>query len=91
MSELNGDARKIELKIIEIQTRNEERWNSHDKRSDENWKEIKDGLKVLHNLPCAVHLEKMNSFNRAIGWIWGITVLMIAGLCRVAWAVIVGV
>ncbi len=91
MGELNGDARKIELKIMEIQTRNEERWNAHDRRSEENWSEIKGSLKILHKLPCDVHTERMRGLNKSIGWIWAITILMIAGICRIAFAVISGV
>ena len=79
MSELNGDARKLELKIMEVQTRNEERWNAHDKRSEDNWAEIKEGLKVMHNLPCAVHVERMNSFKYVVAG-YGVIMLVIVGL-----------
>jgi len=40
MSELS----EIKERLTKLETKTEERWNQHDKRSDDNWREVKESL-----------------------------------------------
>lgn len=88
----------VEDRLTKLETKFEERWDAHDKRSDEIWaeirrdlKEIKDNLnqrvngvdKIIQGLQCDVHHERIKNLSTKVNWIYG----MIAGII----AAIVGV
>ena len=89
---MNGDDKKYLEKMFEgLNTRfedwrdyTEERWNSHDKRSDDIWKEIRTNISWIMSkisiLPCEKHTERMKWHTKAITALW--TVIIILGLVR---------
>ena len=74
----------IKYEVVEWKTRFEERWNAHDQRSDEIWKEIRTNISWIMSkisiLPCEKHTERMKWHTKAITALW--TVIIILGLVR---------
>jgi hypothetical protein len=75
---VNGEERD---RLIQLETKMDERWNNHDKRSDENWEYIKDQLTDINffikNTPCKIHHEMLLGANSKINWLWGLLVALI--------------
>lgn len=66
-------------RITVLETRFEERWDSHDQRSQEQWGEIKTNLKsicgkidALLQRPCDIHTDKLKQLDVALGRMWAI-------------------
>ena len=74
---MNGEERD---RLIKLETKFKERWDNHDKRSDEIWGEIKSQLAKLDHLPCSVHSEKIKSINIRFGLLWSVLVLAVTVL-----------
>ena len=79
---MNGDAQLIMNKIVEIETRQEER--HLDNKSD--IKVIFKKLAKLDNLKCDVHTERMSGIDGKINWLWTVViVVLIGGLVLGVW------
>jgi len=71
---MNGEERD---RLTVLETLFNERWNNHDKRSEEIWKKIEKQLEKLDELPCAVNKEKFRSINNRITFMWVVIVLIV--------------
>jgi tetrahydromethanopterin S-methyltransferase subunit G len=82
---VNGEERD---RLIKLEATTEERWNNHDRRSDENWAYIKDKLddidSFIKNTPCKIHHEMLKSTNSKINWLWGLFVAILL-ICVRLW------
>ena len=74
---MNGEERD---RLIKLETKFDERWDNHDKRSDANWSHIKKQLAKLDDLPCKVNLEKIKGINIRFGLLWSVLVLAVTVL-----------
>ena len=86
---MNGDDKRfIDERLIKLETLFKERWNNHDKRSDEIWTEIRENIKDIkvdmNNFPCDSVLEKIKGINSKIAWLWIIVVGLIGTIIKVA-------
>jgi len=70
---MNGEEQN---RLTIMETLFKERWNAHDKRSEEIWKKIEKQLDKLDDLPCAVHKERMKGINGRVTLIWSMLVLI---------------
>jgi len=78
------------LTVIETETKI--RWDNHDKRSEEIWKEVKSSIKAifikLDNLQCQTHAEKHRGHNKQITWLWRLgSAMVIAIISRAIWII----
>jgi len=78
---MNGEERD-RLTILETLFKSDskirkERWDNHDKRSEEIWKRIEKQLTKLDLIPCAVNEEKIKSINNRITFMWVVIVLIV--------------
>jgi len=78
------------LTVIETETKI--RWDNHDKRSEEIWKEVKGSIKAifikLDNLQCQTHAEKHRGHNKQITWLWRLgSAMVIAIISRAIWII----
>jgi len=75
---LNGEERD---RLIKLETKMDERWNNHDKRSDENWGYIKDQLTEINafirNIPCKAHHEMIKGNRDKLSLLWGLLVALL--------------
>lgn len=66
----------------------EERWNAHDKRSDEIWKEIKTHLgsisEHMSELPCKTMIERVSGHTQNFKWVWGLIIPVILTILGMA-------
>lgn len=76
---MNGDAQLLMNKIVEINTRQEERHNENQKVLGVIFKK----LTKLDNLPCEVHIERMKWFNRSIIGLWSVIAAVTIGAAGV--------
>ncbi len=67
---------KLDKRFSVLEALFKEKWAAHDKRSDENWTEIRKKLVKLDNLPCEAHSERQKGLQKQMNWIWG----LLAGL-----------
>ena len=78
---MNGDEQQ---RLIILETKFKERWDGHDKRSEEIWGEMKEMIKTiftkLDKLPCETHKEKFKSVQAAFIRLWSIVILMLSGI-----------
>ena len=75
----------------------EERWIAHDKRSAENWLDMKNHLNSMSSkidkmletageLPCGEMKEKLEGFNTRLSWLWTIVIsVIIMGIVLGVW------
>jgi len=70
---MNGEE-KNRLTILE--TLFKERWDNHDKRSEEKWDFIAKQLRKLDKLQCDIHHERMKGINGRVTLIWSMLVLI---------------
>ena len=79
---MNGEERD---ELIKLKALTEEKWRSHDIRSEEIWKEIRGNIKgifaKLDNLPCGSHTEKFAHMESSIARLWfGFTIVILVGI-----------
>jgi len=74
---VNGEERD---RLIKLEVLFKERWNAHDKRSDEMWGYITTQLSKLDDLPCKVNAEKIKGINIRFGLLWSVLVLAVTVL-----------
>lgn len=64
---MNGEERD---RLIKLETTFKERWDHHDKRSNEMWGELRDQIRSifskLDNLRCDTHHEKFNALETIV-------------------------
>lgn len=87
---MNGQEIVMELgkKLAVMETKSQERWISHDLRSQE-LKETVDTIKKnLDDRPCLVHSEKFNNVHARLDWMW--SVIAILACCMGGLALFVG-
>lgn len=72
----------IEERVTRLESINNERWDAHDKRSNERWGDLKDDLIIirakLDQLKCPIHSERMDNFKIALGIMYGVIGAVIA-------------
>ena len=74
-------------RLIRLEATMKERWDNHDKRSDEIWHRIEGQVKAIfikiNGLTCQTHREKFKSQEKQMNWLWklvsGIVLSMIGG------------
>lgn len=76
---MNGDAQIIMNKIVEIETKQEERHIEN----KEDLRVIFKKLGKLDKLPCEVHIERMKWFKASILGLWGVMAASIIGAAGV--------
>ena len=82
---MNGKELEIlQREFTDLRARFEEKWDSHDKRSEEIWKEIKEDIVWMQGkisiLPCEKIKERMKWHGRLIWTLW--MVVVVAGIVR---------
>ena len=89
-NELNDRVTALEIAF-------EERWVAHDKRSAENWSDMKDHLNSMSSkidkmietagdLPCGEMKEKLKGFNTRLGWLWTVVIsVIVMGIALGIW------
>lgn len=70
---MNGDAQLIMNKIVEIETKQEERHTENKLGMNV----VFEKLAKLDNLPCEVHAERMNSFGKALNVMTTVILLVV--------------
>lgn len=64
---INGELGEINTRLTTLEIQMTERWNHHDKRSDEIWGEIKNDISVLFDKITVIHKDHIDSIqNREI-------------------------
>jgi len=83
---VNGDERD---RLIKLEATMKERWDNHDKRSDEIWKRIEGNIKGIFGkldvLKCQTHAEKFNGHSKQIAYLWTLLVLMLSSCVGGFW------
>lgn len=81
----NGELREIHQRLVKLETVNDERWSSHDKRSTEVWDEIKEKLNILFSKIDGVGTikESRDYTNKIVAWVLGLTVTILIALYNV--------
>jgi len=79
---MNGEERD---ELIKLKALTEEKWRSHDIRSEEIWREIRGNIKAiftkLDHLPCGTHTEKFKHIEGSIAKLWfGFVVVILSGI-----------
>lgn len=79
---------QIALRLAQLEARFEERWDSHDRQSEQQYRFISDTLGRLteaiecftskfSKLPCGANTEKIKSNSGRIAWLWGLLIAFI--------------
>lgn len=82
---LNKIASDFANRLVKLETQFNERWDAHDKRSDEIWKDIKSKIDRICNrtndLP-----ERMKGMQTRISWLYfAFTIIVIGGIVLGLW------
>ncbi len=93
---MNGDDKKyFNERLVRLETLFKERWDNHDKRSEEIWKEMQGNIKAIFHkfgkLQCGVHIERMKGLDTQIVRIWALIILIISGCLCGFWYMIRGI
>lgn len=85
-----SDLEQLNNRMIALETITKERWDAHDKRSDERWDNIadqyRDVIKRLNNLQCPAHIERMNGIHNQLKLIWGVVItVIVVGIVLGVW------
>ena len=83
----------IEDRLTRLETKFDERWNAHDKRSEESWaslqnefREIKDIIsKMQAKMACEVHAEQVRNLRTRLNWVYAFITGIIASVIGVWW------
>ena len=79
---LNEKFNDLKYEVVELRTKAETRWDNHDKRSENIWKEIKENTAWLQSniakLPCRTHIETLNWHTKLLWTLW--IVVIVAGV-----------
>jgi len=81
---MNGDDKKyLSERLVKLETLFSERWDNHDKRSEERWKELQGNIKAIFSkfgkLQCDVHVERMKNIDSTMVKMWALIVLVLSG------------
>ncbi len=79
------------IRLAKLETKFDERWDAHDRRSEENWDGIRSALSEIKaqlaglsakfsDLPCGEHDVRNRSMAQNIRWVWGILITFIGGI-----------
>jgi len=81
----------IDQRITILETKFNERWDAHDKRSEDIWSEVRQKIDYLvdkvNRLPCGRITEKVNNLEKAFGWVWGFIIPVVVGIMGIAFKV----
>lgn len=84
----------IEERLAKLEAKFHERWNAHDKRSNEVWGDLKSTLKDnfgeifkrLNAIPCGEQEQKIRGLGIRINWLYTlVTIVLIGGVVLGIW------